>query len=110
MEREGVSFYMYYNVSNRQFVCQLSAFPVSVEIPVNVEISIIINESIVVLCWAVFHGMPRRDFATKWAAIMHAIPFDMVGTVALETSNRSRRGRWSGDRMTVSVRMSRDSS
>ena len=64
-------------------------------------ISFIIDETVVVLSWAVFYGMPRRDFATKWAAVLYAIPFDMVGTVALEALNRSRRDRWSDDRRAV---------
>src|ERR1700678_2656147 len=101
-EGRGV-LYIQYNVSTVSlFVsCQLSTFPISVEIPVDVEISVVVDESAVVSYWAVLHGMSRRNFSTMWAAILHTIPFDVVGTVALKTTNRPRRGRWSGDRSLV---------
>src|ERR1700678_2577087 len=95
--------YIQYNVSTVSlFVsCQLSAFPISVEVPVDVEISVVVDKSAVVSYWTILHGMPRGDFSTMWAAILHTIPLDVVGTVALKTTNRSRRGGRSGGRSLV---------
>ena len=51
------------------------------------------SEVIVVVTYKVFwpgcSGLSRGSFATNWAAILYAVPLDMVGTVTLEALNCS---------------------
>jgi len=76
------------------FVWQYLAFSGKITVFFSADVIMSVMVIIVPLFWltgTILLGVSRSNFLTESAAILIAIPLDMLGAVALETADSSRR-------------------